>query len=162
MDDTKHFNLHQVAQAWGFPVEEKSRFYPGEIARAYPDGTFDVKFEDGKTEAHLTAEYIHLVDGGDGANSNSSVRHFAEGMKVEARSRYKKDDSMDSNEADEFLEHKDYKKFRYKQQPCHNSKDDNYTRNRMNNTMKTFIVFFPFFFFFCFLWPHEFFRRCPF
>src|SRR5690606_40647994 len=69
----------------------RARYYPGVIARARADGTYDIDYDDGEKETGVRADLIRTLDvpdakgEGGGAHGGSAVPR--EGSKAAARCR---------------------------------------------------------------------------
>ena len=44
----------------------KARYYPGRIARAHLNGTYDIDYDDGEKERGVPADYVRSLGGGSG------------------------------------------------------------------------------------------------
>ncbi|CAM9578665.1 unnamed protein product [Choristocarpus tenellus] len=63
----------------------RSKWFKGLVRRANPDGTYDIRYEDGDEEYGVESNLIHSLDSK--ATDTSSLEEYQEGDKVEARFR---------------------------------------------------------------------------
>ena len=66
----------------------KSRYYPGKIAKANDDGSYDIAYDDGESEANVIEALIRPLGGAAPAGTGTGGA-FSVGAKVEARYRGK-------------------------------------------------------------------------
>ncbi|RYG66561.1 hypothetical protein EON64_09515, partial [archaeon] len=67
----------------------KGKYFPGRVTRDRGDGTFDITYEDGDSEARVLKEWVRLVEAAPGSPRSPAVRRMEEGDRVEANYRGK-------------------------------------------------------------------------